>query len=44
VITGNIGRKAAAVLKKAHIRLYLGAKGTVWSVIELFKEGRITKA
>jgi predicted Fe-Mo cluster-binding NifX family protein len=41
VITGHIGRKAAAVLKGAGVRIFLGASGPVKAAIEAFKENRL---
>jgi predicted Fe-Mo cluster-binding NifX family protein len=43
VITGNIGRKAAGILKNAGVDVYIGAKGTVGEVIDRFKEGKLGK-
>jgi len=40
VLTGHIGRRAAAVLKAAGIGIYLGASGKVRQVIENFNAGR----
>jgi predicted Fe-Mo cluster-binding NifX family protein len=44
VITGYIGRKATKVLKKAHVKLYTGAKGTVRQVVDVFNEGKLEEA
>lgn len=43
VITGNIGRKAAAILKNVGVEVYVGAKGKVEEVIGRFKEGGLQK-
>lgn len=44
VITGHIGRKATGILKSQGVKIYLGAKGTLQEVIELFKQGRLEEA
>ena len=41
VVTGHIGRKAAALLKGAGVRIFLGASGPVKSAIEAFKKGKL---
>jgi predicted Fe-Mo cluster-binding NifX family protein len=41
VVTGHIGRKAAALLKGAGVRIFLGASGPVQSAIEAFKKGKL---
>ena len=41
VITGHIGRKSAAVLKRAGVRIFLGASGPVKSALEAFKDGKM---
>lgn len=41
VLTGHIGRKAAALLKGADVRIFLGATGSVKSVIEAFQSGQL---
>jgi len=44
VVTGHVGRKATGVLKNEGVKVYIGAKGTVREVIELFKEGKLEEA
>jgi predicted Fe-Mo cluster-binding NifX family protein len=41
VITGHIGRKAAALLQGTGVRIFLGASGPVKSAIETFLDGRL---
>jgi predicted Fe-Mo cluster-binding NifX family protein len=41
VVTGHIGRKAAALLKGAGVRIFLGASGPVRSAIDAFKKGKL---
>jgi predicted Fe-Mo cluster-binding NifX family protein len=41
VITGHIGRKATAALKRAGVRIFLGASGPVNAVLESFKNGKL---
>jgi predicted Fe-Mo cluster-binding NifX family protein len=41
VITGHIGRKAAAALKRAGVKIFLGASGPVNAVLESFKNGEL---
>jgi predicted Fe-Mo cluster-binding NifX family protein len=41
VITGHIGRKATAALKRAGVRIFLGASGPVQSAVEAFKDGKL---
>jgi predicted Fe-Mo cluster-binding NifX family protein len=44
VLTGHIGRKAAAVLHAANIRIFLGASGRVGEALEKFKAGQYSEA
>ncbi len=44
VITGNVGPKAYAVLDAAGIRVFTGARGTVWDAVEDFRSGVLSEA
>ena len=41
VVTGHIGSKAAAILKGAGVRIFIGASGAVKSAIEAFQASRL---
>jgi predicted Fe-Mo cluster-binding NifX family protein len=40
-VTGHIGRKATAALKRAGVRIFLGASGTVQSALEAFNSNKL---
>jgi len=41
VLTGHIGRKAAAILLAAGVRIFTGASGKISSAIEAFRAGKL---
>jgi predicted Fe-Mo cluster-binding NifX family protein len=41
VLTGHISHKALALLKAAHVKVFLGATGSVKSAIMAFQSGQL---
>jgi len=44
LISGNVGPKAFAVLKKAQVKIMIGATGTIKESLQKYKDGLLTEA
>ncbi|HIJ66597.1 MAG TPA: NifB/NifX family molybdenum-iron cluster-binding protein [Candidatus Hydrogenedentes bacterium] len=41
IVTGNIGPKAHSALEAGHVKVYIGAEGTIRRAIERFNAGQL---